>query len=90
MTGPKKNSDNHRVIIDLSFPLGKSMNSGIVKDFNQGSQFSFSLPSVSTLTDQMTKSGVGSWLWSADLSRVYRQLRVRPLSTPLLAIMLKG
>ena len=90
MTHPKKNPESCRVIIDLSFLLGKSVNSGIVKGFYQGSPFSFSLPSNMTLMDQLTKSGTGSWLWLADPSRAYRQLRVYPLSVPLLAIKLKG
>ena len=76
MNRPKKNSESRRVIIGLSFPLVKSINSRIVKGFYQGSPFSFSLPSVSTLTDQMTKLGAGSWFWSADLSQAYRQLRI--------------
>ena len=51
MTRPKKNSTKKRIIIDLSFPHGKSVNTGIVKGYYLGLPFNFSLPSVATLTD---------------------------------------
>ena len=84
MTRPKKNSTKNRIIVDLSFPLGKSVNSGIKKGFYLGKSFNFSLPSVSMLTDQLIQLGPQAWIWGADLARAYRQLRVCPLSAPLL------
>ena len=69
--------------MDLSFPLGKGVNAGITKGFYQGRPFSFTLRSVTTLTDRLISLGLGSYLWSADLSRAYHQLRVCPLSLPL-------
>ena len=48
-----------------------------------GQPFNFTLPSVSTLTDML---GPGAWLWTADLARVHRQVRLCPLSTLLLGI----
>ena len=86
MTRPKKNSSEKRIIIDLSFPPGRSVNAGIKKGYYLGSHFSFSLPSITTLTDRLVKLGSEAWLWAADLARAYRQLRVCPLSTPLLGI----
>ena len=86
MTRPKKNSVERRVILDLSFPPARSVNSGIRKGFDQGRAFSFSLLSIITLIDRMMLTGNNAWLWGADLVRAYRQLRVCPLSSPLLAI----
>ena len=34
--------------------------------------------------------GLGSYLWYADLTRMYRQLRTCPLSTTLLGILVDG
>ena len=92
MTRPKKNSVERRVILDLIFPP-RSVNSGIGNGFYQGRVFSFSLPSIITLTDHMMLIGNNAWLWGADLARGYWQLRqtVRtaegmPTLLPLLAI----
>ena len=88
MTRPKKNSTAKRIITDLSFPLGKSVNAGITKGYYLGIPFNLSLPSVSTLTNRIIKIGPGAWLSGGDLARAYMQLRVCPLSTPLLGISL--
>ena len=72
--------------MDLSFPLGNSVNSGIRKGYYQGIPFSFTLPTVTTLMDRLVKTGSCSYLWSADLSRAYRQLWVCPRSLPLLGL----
>ena len=82
MTRPKKDSVKKRIIIDLSFPLGRSVNAGIVKGFYLGLPFNFSLPSVATLTDRLVTIGPNAWFWGGDLERAYRQLRVCPLSVP--------
>ena len=83
MTRPKKNSNERRIVVDMSFPRGRSVNAGITKGSYQGSYYSFSLPSVSEIGSALSKEGQGSWLWSTDLSRAYRQLRTCPLSYPL-------
>ena len=59
--------------MDLSFPLGKGINAGIRRAYYQGRPFSFILPSLTTLTDRLIKSGPGSFnrFRSADLSRAY-------------------
>ena len=44
MTRNKPNSDRCRVIIDLSWPLGASVNAGIDKDTYLNSPFAFDLP----------------------------------------------
>lgn len=86
MTRPKKNSEARRVIIDLSFPKGASVNSGIKKGIYQGKSSKFHLPGIAMLAKKATAQGGVGWLWAADLSRAYRQLRVCPLLTPLLGI----
>ena len=80
MTIPKKNSSDKRIIIDLSYPKGKSMNAGVN---------SLTLPTIATLSDKLVLTGKGSYIWTADLARAYHQLRVCPLSVPLLGIKFK-
>ena len=80
MKRPKKDSSKKRIIMDLSFPLGKAVNAGILKRFFQCKPFSFTLPSVTTLTDRLVLSSPSSFLWSADLLIAYQQLHVCPLS----------
>lgn len=86
LTRPKKDSLDRRIIIDLSFPTGQAVNNGIDITAVLGRDSSYSLPSISDLTTIIQQHGRGSWLWKADLSRAYRQLRVDPLDCPLLGM----
>lgn len=84
MTRPKKESQERRIIMDLSFPHGCSPNDGIDIYDHFGKDISYSLPSISDLITKLQLQGPGSWIWKADLSRAYRQIRIDPLDTPLL------
>ena len=46
LTVPKKNSASHRIVMDLSFPVGCSVNDGIPKDTFLGEPFQLCLPGV--------------------------------------------
>lgn len=86
LTRPKKGSHKRRVVVNLSFPEGRSVNDGITKGWYQGEPCPLHLPSISDLLKKVSEAGKGALLWSADLARAYRQLRVCPLSIPLLGI----
>ena len=90
LTRDKPDGSGKRVIIDLSFPPGSSVNDGIIKNFHQGDNFAYTLPSALDLADRMLQAGRGCHMWKSDLERAYRQLRVDPLDYPLLAIKHKG
>ena len=62
MTRHKPASDRHRVIIDLSWPTGESVNAGIDKDTYLGSQFDLRFPSVDDITYELKKLGKGALL----------------------------
>ena len=49
MTIEKKDSTSRRVIIDLSFPIGMGVNSGVPKNFFQGEVKQYSLPTIHNL-----------------------------------------
>ena len=94
MTRDKKDQDGRvngkRIIIDLSYPMGNSVNSGIVKGNFQGHTRSYTLPTPLDLASLIVKFGTGCYLWKSDLERAYRQLRVDPLDYPLLGIQHKN
>ena len=90
MTVPKKESNKRRVIIDLSYPKGASVNDGVAKNFFQGRELSYTLPSAADLSALLLAMGPGSFIWKADLERAYRQLRSDPLDYPLMGISHKG
>ena len=82
MTRDKPDGTGKRVIIDLSFPEGGSVNEGIAK----GEGPTYRLPTPLDLAERMLKEGKGALLWKSNLSRAYRQLRIDPLDYPLLTI----
>ena len=90
MTAEKKDSTHRRVIIDLSFPQGGSVNDGVARNFFQGTPTSYTLPTVHDLAQRIIEIGPGALLWKSDLERAYRQLRADPLDYPLMAIIQRG
>ena len=90
MTRAKKESNKRRIIVNLSFPKGSSVNSGIKKGFFLGKTLTFSLPSITNIIDILTTSQTERFIWSIDLARAYRQLRTDPLSVPLFGITFKN
>ena len=72
----KKNSDKgaRRIVVDLSFPKGTSVNDGIPKDSYLGEDHKLRLPSVDALIDQVRRYGSGCLIFKVDLARAYRQL----------------
>ena len=90
MTRDKPDGSGKRVIIDLSYPSGHSVNDGIRRNWVQGMDVSYTLPRAWDLAELMARNGRGAYMWKSDLSRAYRQLRVDPLDYPLLGIVFDG
>lgn len=86
MTRPKRDSEQRRVILDLSYPKGSAVNDGIEINNHFGQDISYTLPTIADLAQKLTTQGTGAFLWKADLSRAYRQLRADPLDAPLLGL----
>ena len=55
MTRDKNSSVNRRVIIDLSWPLGHSINSGVGSDCYLGTEFVLTYPSIDNITNKVLK-----------------------------------
>ena len=81
-----KDADNRRTIVDLSFPLGNSVNDHIQKKFYLGQQCSIEYPSVDRFRSLVYSAGRGCLMFKRDLSRAYRQFAVDPLDYNLLGI----
>ena len=85
MTRLKKGSRFRRVIIDLSWPRGQSVNDGISRTEYVDSPMTISLPTHDDMERAIVHLGRGSFLYKTDLARGYRQLRVDPLDWPVLS-----
>ena len=68
---PKKDSTQRRMILDLSFPEGNSINEGINKDLYFGMEEKLVLPSIDALADRVMELGPGCKLFKIDLSHSY-------------------
>ena len=86
MTRHKPNSDRRRVIIDLSWPQGASVNSGINKNAYLESQFDLTFPSVDDITNEVKRLGRGALLYKVDVSRAFRHVKVDPGDYDLLGL----
>ena len=82
MTRPKRNSTDLRVILDLSFPKGESVNSAIPKESLDNASFKLKLPTPIDFAERIREKGQGCLLYKVDLSRAYRQLRSDPWTGP--------
>ena len=79
LTRAKPNSTNRRVILDLSFPPGNSVNAGVSKDKYLGSYFELKYPSVDHIVDSLKQLGPTALLYKIDISRAFRHIRIDPV-----------
>ena len=77
-TRPKKDSTERRVILDLSFPWGCSVNDGIIKDNYMGLPAKLTFPRVDDFTFRIFSLGDNCMMFKVDLSRYFRQLPLDP------------
>ena len=57
MTREKQNSDNRRTIVDLSWPLGQSVNAGVKKNSYLGTYFDLKYPSIDHIVKKLKLLG---------------------------------
>ena len=86
MSRPKRDSVERRVILDLSYPEGQSVNSSIPGNKLDQAEFKMRLPNPWDLARGIMAVGKGARLYKVDLSLAYRQLRTCPLDWPLLTV----
>ena len=86
MTREKPHSDHRHVIVDLSWPKGFSVNSGVDKDSYLDTEFVLSLPTIDDITSCVRVSGPGSHLYKIDISRAFRHIKIDPGDLDLLGL----
>ena len=77
MSVPKDGS-KRRVIVDFSYPPGRSVNDGISKTTYLDFQVEFCLPSVESMVCRLNVLGIGCLLYKRDLKGAFRQFRTDP------------
>ena len=77
-TVPKGDSCERRVILDLSFPKGASINEFISKEFYLDEKIDLVYPRVDDFIELIKQKGQGCLLYKTDLRRAYRQLSYCP------------
>ena len=78
LTREKPNSSNRRVILELSFPVGQSVNDGVAKDKYLNSYFELKYPSVDDIVYKLKQLGTNALLYKIILSRAFRHIRIDP------------
>ena len=72
MTRAKQDSDKKCTIMDLSWPPGQSVNSGVRKDIYFDTIYSLHYPSIDNITEALVKLGPAAQLYKVDISRAFR------------------
>ena len=78
LTRPKAGSTNRRVIVDLSWPHGKSVNDMVCNDVYLGTNFKLKFPSVDDITGRVQKLDGNCLLYKIVLQRAFRHLKLDP------------
>ena len=89
-TREKKDSTERRVLMDLSWPVGMSVNDGIGKDQFMGFWCKLTFPTVDAIAKRVSEVGTHAKLYKIDLSRYFRQLPIDPYDYSLLCFTFLG
>ena len=87
---PKRDSSERRVIVDLSWPCGRSVNDGIPRNSFFGDPVDLTYPIIDDIVDAVVSLGRGCLLYKRDLRKAYRQFPVDPQDYHLLGYTLGG
>ena len=90
MTRDKSTPGKKRVIVDLSYPSGSSVNDMINKNSFMGFKLAHKLPTVQTAIYMAARHNFKVKIASIDIERAYRNFPVCPLDWPLLVIKHRG
>ena len=78
LTCPKAGSTNRKVIVDLSWPHGRSVNDMVCNDVYLGTNFKLKFSSVDDITARVQKLNGNCLLYKIDLQRAFRHLKLDP------------
>lgn len=86
MSRPKSDKDQRRIIVDLSFPPGRGVNSRVYKGCVFGSYLPHRLPTISQAVAFIRARRLDVLMAVIDIERAYRNFRGDPLDWPLSVI----
>ena len=89
-TRPKKGTEERRVILDLSFPIGGSVNDGVPKDTYMGFSARLTFPKTDEFAARIFQLGPGCCMFKIDLSRYFRQIPMDPGDYALIGYIING
>ena len=77
LTRPK-DGNKRRVILDLSYPKGVSVNDAVTRDRFDDLEFTLTFPTIDNIVDQIKATQGRVLLAKIDVARAFRNLRVDP------------
>ena len=83
-TREKSNSNDRAIIVDLSWPIGNSVNSACKGDTYENVDFILSLPTIDHVIRAVKRFGRGSCIAKLDISRAFKQVQIDPRDIDLL------
>ena len=89
MTRPKPDG-SRRIIVDMSWPQGDSVNSHIPDKVFDDMTFQLKYPTVDNIVTQISVIGPTALLYKIDLKRAYRNLRTDPRDFTVLGLLWQG
>ena len=90
LTREKPGAPHRRVIVDLSYPEGFSVNAGVDSDQYLDTPFILTLPTIDNITHKVKQNGRGSMLYKIDLSRAFRHVKIDPKDYNLLGLQISN
>ena len=81
-----KEGDSQRIIVNLSYPEGNSVNSNILNNEYDSYKFQLSYPSVDDIVNHIANSNFNLLLYKLDISRAFRNLRIDTLDYGIMGI----
>ena len=85
-----KPDGSRRLIVDLSWPQGASVNSSIPDDTFDNVNCKLKYPTLDTIVEAISKIGKNALLYKVDLKRAYRNLRSDPRDFSVLGLSWQG
>ena len=86
MSRDKPDSENRRIIIDLSWPLEASVNHFTKANMYLNTMYKLQYPTADNITQILLRLGSEAVIYKIDLSCMFRQLRIDPYDYNLLAL----
>ena len=78
LTRPKTGKTNRRVIVDLSWPHGNSVNDNVCKDSYMGTVFRLKFSWVDDIIEHVKQLDSKCLLYKIDLQKAFRHLKLDP------------